>query len=557
MSDNKQLRSPSALADIQHLKFLSDNLKSLLENPIHSDVTLKVEDSLFPVHRIILASQSDYFRALLFGGLQESLPETREIELKELRAVPFKAILRYIYCGCIDLSELKEEDILELLCLAHRYMVPNLVKALCDYLKSSVNLSNICAIYDVALLFNHESLVNSCENFIDSNAENILLTDGFLQLSETAMFNIVSRNSFCAPEVDIFRGLLKWYENNHGADIKKIIPAVRLPLMTQDSLFEVVRPSGLVEPNLILDALEMQLRGRYSQLQHRGILLPNENQATTAHGAQVIRGEIRVALLDGNTENYDLDRGFTRHPIDDNNGQGIVVKLGRPAIINFIKLLLWDRDPRSYSYYIEVSIDDDAYTRIVDHSQYLCRSWQLLQFEPVVARYIRIVGTHNTVNRVFHLVTFECLYSTKSESIEDGLVVPSENVATQENCATVVEGVSRVRNALINGDFINYDWDSGYTCHQLNSGCIMVQLSQPYCIDSLRMLLWDCDDRRYSYVIAASVDGHHWDTIADCRNIHCRSWQTILFKKRPIVFGMFILFFLVIKNELKHELILL
>ena len=64
------------------------------------------------------------------------------------------------------------------------------------------------------------------------------------------------------------------------------------------------------------------------------------------HGGQVIRGEMKAALLDGDTENYDLDRGFARHPIDDNYGQGLVVKLEMPCIINGMRLLLWDRDMR-------------------------------------------------------------------------------------------------------------------------------------------------------------------------------------------------------------------
>ena len=72
----------------------------------------------------------------------------------------------------------------------------------------------------------------------------------------------------------------------------------------------------------------------------------NENVASLRHGAQVIRGEMKTSLLDGDTTNYDLDRGFTRHPIDDNNGLGIVIRLGQPSIINGIRMLLWDRDMR-------------------------------------------------------------------------------------------------------------------------------------------------------------------------------------------------------------------
>lgn len=68
-------------------------------------------------------------------------------------------------------------------------------------------------------------------------------------------------------------------------------------------------------------------------------------------------------------------------------------------------------------------------------------------------------------------------------------VVPSENVANISASATVLEGVSRSRNALLNGNTRDYDWESGYTCHQLGSGCIVVQLAQPYIISSMRYML--------------------------------------------------------------------
>lgn len=32
-----------------------------------------------------------------------------------------------------------------------------------------------------------------------------------------------------------------------------------------------------------------------------------------------------------------------------------------------------------------------------------------------------------------------------------------------------------------------YDWDNGYTCHQLGNGSIVVQLNQPYLISSMRL----------------------------------------------------------------------
>ena len=85
---------------------------------------------------------------------------------------------------------------------------------------------------------------------------------------------------------------------------------------------------------------------------------------------------------------------------------------------------------RVYSYYIEVSADGNNWTRIIDYRAYLCRSWQKLYFPPTVAKYeemkyfkqiylfyfsfIRVVGTHNSVNKVFHLVSMEVYYKEKS-----------------------------------------------------------------------------------------------------------------------------------------------
>ncbi|GBP56853.1 hypothetical protein EVAR_41489_1 [Eumeta japonica] len=244
---------------------------------------------------------------------------------------------------------------------------------------------------------------------------------------------------------------------------------------------------------------------------------------------------MRAALLDGDTENYDMERGYTRHTISDSgDGLGIVVKLGTMSIINHIRLLLWDRDNRSYAYYIEVSVDQKDWVRVVDHSKYYSRSWQNLYFEPRVVRYINLVGTSNTVNRVFHVVSLEAMHTANVPPLCNGLIKPVHNVATVQLSAIVVEGISRTRNALINGDVEHYDWEKGYTCHQLGSGSIMVQLAQPYMLSSIRMLLWDCDYRHYSYYVETSINYWDWEMVCDRTRDTCRSWQVIYFSPRPV-----------------------
>lgn len=76
------------------------------------------------------------------------------------------------------------------------------------------------------------------------------------------------------------------------------------------------------------------------------------------------------------------------------------------------------------------------------------------------------------------MVGLEAMYTASLPKVINGIVAPTANVARTDVSAIVVDGVSRTRNALLNGDYVNYDWDSGYTCHQLGSGEIVVRLGK-------------------------------------------------------------------------------
>lgn len=85
-------------------------------------------------------------------------------------------------------------------------------------------------------------------------------------------------------------------------------------------------------------------------------------------------------------------------------------------------MLLWDLDNRSYSYDIEVSVDQSNWERVVDRARVECRAWQLLHFPPRAVRFIKLVGTRNTANNSFHVVTLEAyhtLVDVQSEQEKD------------------------------------------------------------------------------------------------------------------------------------------
>ncbi|TKR66668.1 hypothetical protein L596_022928 [Steinernema carpocapsae] len=524
------------LGEIPHASKLAEDIGNLLMKDNLSDVTFKIDGISFPAHKVIMASRSEYFRALLFGGMRESTEA--EIELHDTPVDAFRLLLRYTYTGNISLSQTKESLVLDVLGLAHQYGYAELEKAISDYLQATVDIQNVCTVLAAANLYSLRNLQNCCFDYADMRAEEVLKTEAFRRLPVDPVELLLQRDSFCAPEIKIFEAIKDWI-NAHSEETEsypRIVACLRMPLIELKDLLHTIRPSRFFSADAILDAIQEQSEKKSCELVYRGFAWPNVNVATTSY-ASIVEGESRAAIEEDPT-NTNQDDKMTRHQINETD-PGIVVEFNRPFILNNIRLMLADRDQRIfYSYYVEVGMDRKHWVRVIDHQHYICRSKQNLYFPKRVVKFVRIVGTYCSNSPYFHLSRMEAQYTTEPFTVDTAstLLIPTANVATIPNNALVVEGVSRIRNCLINGDTNSYDWDNGYTCHQVGSGSIAVQLPQPYLIDSLRLLLWDCDDRYYHYYVEVSIDQKNWVRVADKTEEQCRAWQLIRFEQRPVVF---------------------
>lgn len=233
----------------------------------YSDVTFVVENTKIPAHRVLLAARSSYFRAMLYGGLAESTQN--EIQLK-VPLEAFRALLEYIYTGHMSLLQMKEENILDTLGLANQYGFEALEIAISSYLKKNLSLQNCCAILDAARLYGLETLSTVCMTFMDRHSAELLKHSSFRTLSQSSLCSLLERDSFFAPEVDIFTAVYDWCQNNPNADTEVVVSYVRLPLMKDEQLLKIVRPCKILDPERILDAFEEKTSSKY-QL-YRGAL---------------------------------------------------------------------------------------------------------------------------------------------------------------------------------------------------------------------------------------------------------------------------------------------
>ena len=86
-----------------HVTTPAAGLLKMLNNQLHTDVTFLIEgDQQVRAHRIILASQSEYFDCLLYGPMKEG--RASEITLKETPAEAFRELLKFMYSGSVSQS---------------------------------------------------------------------------------------------------------------------------------------------------------------------------------------------------------------------------------------------------------------------------------------------------------------------------------------------------------------------------------------------------------------------------------------------------------------------
>ena len=111
-----------------HLLF---KLAQFRENGDFIDVRLKVDTSIFPAHRNVLAANSDYFHAMFTNGMKESNQEVIELKDENISALGFKVVMDSIYSGKLLVNK---ENVFEVLTTANHLQMAIIVRLCCDFL---------------------------------------------------------------------------------------------------------------------------------------------------------------------------------------------------------------------------------------------------------------------------------------------------------------------------------------------------------------------------------------------------------------------------------------
>lgn len=186
-------------------------------NAKHSDVTFIVENAKIPAHKTILSARCLYFQTL-FGG---EFAEANQNEIKlEVPLHAFKMVLRFIYTGCMSLQSLNVNQIIEIYDLAEQYDFESLKESIPKYLATNLTLENCFDVLKTACLYSMDDLQNACLKFIDRHSTDLISSDSFKTIPLNLLCTLLKRDTFFAPEIDIFNAVKNWTISYPAADSK-------------------------------------------------------------------------------------------------------------------------------------------------------------------------------------------------------------------------------------------------------------------------------------------------------------------------------------------------
>ncbi|XP_054720622.1 speckle-type POZ protein B-like [Uloborus diversus] len=162
------------------LTSISTDFEALYNNQKFTDVTLKLDNYEFPVHKVILRSRSKVFEAMFEHDMQENRQHT--VDLVDMEPDTVKDMLRYIYCGKV--RQLSPKAALNLYIAADRYDLQELVLHCRKIILSTLSVDNLCEVSAVADLHNDQLLTGAVKFVLCKDMKEVLKTDKWIMFSK-------------------------------------------------------------------------------------------------------------------------------------------------------------------------------------------------------------------------------------------------------------------------------------------------------------------------------------------------------------------------------------
>ncbi|GBN97939.1 Speckle-type POZ protein B [Araneus ventricosus] len=152
----------------------TNDMRHLFEDKYHADISLRVRNETFNLHKAILSARSSVFKTMLDTDMAEKLTNT--IEIDDFEPDIIRRLLLYVYSDTLD-SNIDWKNAFNLYLAAEKYAVLGLKEKCSCFLKMNLNTENVCEIIVLADMLKDEGLKNYAQSFIQDRASAVIISD--------------------------------------------------------------------------------------------------------------------------------------------------------------------------------------------------------------------------------------------------------------------------------------------------------------------------------------------------------------------------------------------
>ena len=257
VEENWQTKS-SSISERTKFVFNKELLSDVKFIPVSNDKS-EIESKVIPAHKFVLAISSPVFYAMFYG----QMADTRDsIELPDCEYESLLEFLRFLYS---DEVQLTGSNVMRVLYLAKKYLVPSLADKCCEFLRDNLEPSNVFSILPHAEKFEDKELENRCWEVIELQTAEAVTSDDFVTVEGSLLKSVVKRDRLNIKEVELFKAVDHWAKNKceeeglapDGHVKRRIIgeetlKEIRFPLMSQKEFASFVIDSDILNAQEIV-----------------------------------------------------------------------------------------------------------------------------------------------------------------------------------------------------------------------------------------------------------------------------------------------------------------
>ena len=250
---------------------IRERCKFMFNNELLSDVKFVVRDceggsermKKIPAHKFLLAISSPVFYAMFYGELAE---KKDSIDISDCDHKSLLELFRFMYSDKVNLNA---DNVMQVLYLAKKYMLPSLANKCTEFLRGKLDASNVFHVLPDAQKYEEKDLVDHCWKVIDEQADEAVKSDNFVTVKKSLLEELVERDSLNVKEVELFKAVDCWATKEcEKQDLKaegsvkrrilgeRIVKAIRFPVMEEKEFAEVVLDSEILTPRESFDLVK-------------------------------------------------------------------------------------------------------------------------------------------------------------------------------------------------------------------------------------------------------------------------------------------------------------